>query len=143
LNMLLIAVNVEGSITALHRYLVGDRRTFPRTPKSSARTPMPASYAVVALLMPVGTAIVTMLNIVHGRWTFAALGVFNATLLSYALARLVGPVAALRDIQSAIGARMRRASSQELSTVTASQPPNSAALLPKSLLERPTMINEL
>ena len=106
LNMLLVPVAIEGFLSAtlgsLRMYLTGHRRTFPRTPKSNLRTPAPAPYALVAIVLPALAGLTTIWDFLHGQLSFAAFGLYNTILLGYALVRFVGPVEAVTDIGSAI-----------------------------------------
>ena len=101
LNMLLITVNLEGTVSALKRYWSGHRRPSPRTPKTGERTPAPPSYAAAAILLPLLFAFVAVWDALHGLRAFAALGLVNTMLLAYALLRFAGPIEALGDIRHA------------------------------------------
>jgi len=108
LSMLLITASIEGSLRALRWHWSGRRRVFPRTPKSSKRTPPPPSYFAAAVFLPLFFAFVTVWNALHGLSAFAALGLVNTMLLGYALLCFTDPIEALGDIRKALRATTLR-----------------------------------
>lgn len=105
LNLLLIPVNVMGTIGALHRAWTGKNRTFPRTPKSGERITMPPGYVVVALVSPLLMILASAWSAKHREWSSALFCGINTLLLGYGFFSFVGLRDGAHDLRLALRSR--------------------------------------
>ena len=105
LNLLLIPVSLEGLLNVLRQAWTGRKPAFRRTPKVFERTPAPARYILMPLVLLVLAMATAGADYLSGSWPFAIVGLVNAALLSYALAGLVGLREGLADIAAGLGIR--------------------------------------
>ena len=105
LNLLLIPVNIMGTLGALKRARTGEKRPFPRTPKSGERITMPAGYVVIALVSPLLMILASAWSAKHREWSSAIFCSINTLLLGYGLLSFVGLRDGAEDLRPAIRSR--------------------------------------
>ncbi len=98
LNLLLVAVNIAGTLGSIAQAFTGQRVAFARTPKHGERTPAGALLIVAPLIIAGGAVVVAVRSIQGGSWVAAAFAVFTALCVAEALIRLIGIRAAVSDL---------------------------------------------
>ncbi|MGV8880732.1 MAG: glycosyltransferase family 2 protein [Rhodoglobus sp.] len=98
LNLLLLPVNLAGSLGSVVQALTGRKSRFVRTPKVSSRTPAPALSVLAPLLIIVGAITVAVRAGVVSDWGTTAFAGFTAIAAAWGLGRLVGLGHALADL---------------------------------------------
>jgi cellulose synthase/poly-beta-1,6-N-acetylglucosamine synthase-like glycosyltransferase len=97
-NLLLLPVNLAGSLSSVVQALTGAKGRFIRTPKVRDRT-VPAFVYVVLPYVLVALSVWTFKDAYdHGRWGDTAFAALNAILASYAIVAFVGVRNSLVDI---------------------------------------------
>jgi hypothetical protein len=97
-NLLLLPVNLAGSLSSIVQGLTGAKGRFMRTPKIRNRT-VPAFVYVVLPYVLVGLSAFTFVGAYqHGLWGDAVFAAVNAVLASYAIVAFVGVRNSLVDI---------------------------------------------
>jgi cellulose synthase/poly-beta-1,6-N-acetylglucosamine synthase-like glycosyltransferase len=98
LNLLLLPVNLAGSIASVGQALTGRKARFVRTPKESIRTPAPALYVLAPLVIVAGAGVVAVRAGLAGDWGTTAFAGFTALAALWGVARLIGVRHALSDL---------------------------------------------
>ncbi|WP_396645911.1 glycosyltransferase family 2 protein [Microbacterium sp.] len=98
LNLLLVAVNIAGTLGSIAQAFTGQRVAFVRTPKQGERTPAGALLIVAPLIIAGGAMVVAIRSIQGGLWIPAAFAVFTALCVGAAVIRLIGIRAAVSDL---------------------------------------------
>ncbi len=98
LNLLLLAVNLAGSIDSVVQALTGRKARFMRTPKVSTRTPAPALFVLAPLVIVIGAGLIAVRAGLDAAWGTTAFAAFTALAALWGIARLLGPVQALGDL---------------------------------------------
>ncbi|MHB1571936.1 MAG: glycosyltransferase family 2 protein, partial [Solirubrobacteraceae bacterium] len=97
-NLLLLPVNLAGSLSSVVQALTGSKGRFIRTPKVRDRT-VPAFVYVVLPYVLVGVSVYTFLGASqHRMWADTAFAAINAVLASYAIIAFIGVRTSLVDI---------------------------------------------
>lgn len=98
LNLLLLAVNLAGTIGSVVQAFTGHRVAFARTPKRGERTPAGALLVLAPLVIAVASVIVAVRSFSEGSWIAAAFALFTAICVSGAVIRLIGVGNAVADL---------------------------------------------
>ncbi len=97
-NLLLLPVNLAGSVSSMVQALTGAKGKFMRTPKVRNRT-VPAFMYVVLPYLLVGWSVYTFkVAYEHHQWSNAVFATINAVLGSYAIVSFIGVRNSLVDI---------------------------------------------
>ena len=97
-NLILLPVNLSGSIASLLQLLTGEKSAFKRTPKVSNRTTAATSYLLLPLALIVLCVYTVWVDIQHQLWNNMVFAVLNLTLSLYAMIAFVGPVNTVVDL---------------------------------------------
>ena len=98
LNLLLLAVNLAGTVGSIAQAFTGHRVAFARTPKRGERTPAGALLVLAPIVVAVASVIVAVRSISEGSWIAAAFALFTAVCVAGAVVRLIGVGATLADL---------------------------------------------
>ncbi|MCL3861025.1 glycosyltransferase family 2 protein [Actinotalea sp. K2] len=89
-NLVLLPVNLAGTLKSLQQAAAKSKIAFARTPKVKDRTAAPALYVLAAYLIA-GFSFYTLFNdILVQNWTNGAFAAVNGTLTCYAIAAFIG-----------------------------------------------------
>ncbi len=97
-NLLLLPVNLAGSLSSIVQGLTGAKGRFMRTPKVRNRTVPAFVYVVLPYVLVALSAYTFMGAYQHGLWGDAVFAAVNAVLASYAIVAFVGIRNSLVDI---------------------------------------------
>jgi EAL domain-containing protein (putative c-di-GMP-specific phosphodiesterase class I)/cellulose synthase/poly-beta-1,6-N-acetylglucosamine synthase-like glycosyltransferase len=89
-NLILLPVNLSGSIASLLQLLTGEKSAFKRTPKVSNRTTAATSYLILPLALIVLSVYTTWHDIHLHQWNNLVFAGLNLTLSLYAMIAFVG-----------------------------------------------------
>ncbi len=89
-NLILLPVNLSGSIASLLQLLTGEKSAFKRTPKVRNRTTAATSYLVLPLALIALCVYTVWVDIEHQLWNNLVFAVLNLTLSLYAMVAFVG-----------------------------------------------------
>ncbi|WP_250001528.1 EAL domain-containing protein [Actinoplanes sp. M2I2] len=89
-NLILLPVNLSGSIASLLQLLTGEKSAFKRTPKVRNRTTAATSYLLLPLALIVLCIYTVWVDIEHHLWNNLVFAVLNLTLSLYAMVAFVG-----------------------------------------------------
>ncbi|WP_307872915.1 EAL domain-containing protein [Paractinoplanes ovalisporus] len=89
-NLILLPVNLSGSIASLLQLLTGEKSAFKRTPKVRNRTTAATSYLILPLALIALCAYTIWVDIEHQLWNNLVFAVLNLTLSLYAMVAFVG-----------------------------------------------------
>ncbi|MFB2556383.1 glycosyltransferase family 2 protein [Herbiconiux liangxiaofengii] len=98
LNLLLLPVNLAGSIASVAQGLTGRKARFMRTPKVSTRTPAPALAVLAPLVIVLGAGWVAVRAGLAADWGTTGFAAFTALAAVWGITRLIGVRAALNDL---------------------------------------------
>lgn len=98
LNLLLLAVNLAGTIGSIAQAFTGHRVAFARTPKEGQRTPAGALLILAPLVVAAASIIVAVRSVGEGSWIAAAFAAFTAVCVVGAMVRLVGVRNSIADL---------------------------------------------
>ena len=98
LNLLLLAVNITGTIASLIQLLTGGKGTFVRTPKVRNRTRTALWFALVPYLLLVLVALIVAVDAQRHHWLNATFVGLNGLCLLLGVVFLMGVVGSLSDI---------------------------------------------
>lgn len=98
LNLLLLAVNLAGTIGSLAQAFTGHRMAFARTPKQGTRTPAGALLVLAPLVIAAASIIVVVRSVGEQSWVAALFALFTAVCVSGAVVRLIGLRSAAADL---------------------------------------------
>jgi cellulose synthase (UDP-forming) len=110
LNLLLLPVNLGGTLRSLYQACTGRHAAFARTPKVTGRTAMPGAYVVMEYLLLAVTLALTVSDLMLGKWVGAALSGLYALFFAYGLGRFIGWRASWEDLRLWMGSRAATAS---------------------------------
>ncbi len=99
LNLMLLPVNLGGTLRSLYQALTGERAAFARTPKVVGRTAMPGGYVLAELALLAITAGLALSDLVLGHWLEAAMSGLYAALFLYGFSVFIGWRAAWEDLR--------------------------------------------
>jgi cellulose synthase/poly-beta-1,6-N-acetylglucosamine synthase-like glycosyltransferase len=97
-NLLLLPVNLAGSLSSIVQALTGAKGKFMRTPKVRNRTVPAFVYVVLPYLLVAYSARTFKIAWDHGHWSSAVFAAVNAVLGSYAIVAFIGIRHSLIDI---------------------------------------------
>ncbi|MBL7257215.1 EAL domain-containing protein [Paractinoplanes lichenicola] len=89
-NLILLPVNLSGSIASLLQLLTGEKSAFKRTPKVRNRTTAATSYLILPLALIALCVYTIWVDIEHQLWNNMVFAVLNLTLSLYAMIAFVG-----------------------------------------------------
>ncbi len=89
-NLILLPVNLSGSIASLLQLLTGEKSAFKRTPKVRDRTTAATSYLILPLALIALCVYTIWVDIEHQLWNNMVFAVLNLTLSLYAMIAFVG-----------------------------------------------------
>jgi EAL domain-containing protein (putative c-di-GMP-specific phosphodiesterase class I) len=89
-NLILLPVNLSGSIASLLQLLTGEKSAFKRTPKVRNRTTAATSYLILPLALIALCVYTVWVDIEHHLWNNLVFAVLNLTLSLYAMIAFVG-----------------------------------------------------
>ncbi|MCM4082009.1 EAL domain-containing protein [Paractinoplanes hotanensis] len=89
-NLILLPVNLSGSIASLLQLLTGEKSAFKRTPKVRNRTTAASSYLILPLALIALCVYTVWVDIEHHLWNNLVFAVLNLTLSLYAMIAFVG-----------------------------------------------------
>lgn len=98
LNLLLLPVNLAGSIGSVAQALSGRKARFARTPKVAARTRVPALYLIAPLVVAAAAAAIGVRAAYVDAWGTTVFAAFTTLSIVWALLRLVGVRNAVSDL---------------------------------------------
>ncbi|HEX5192569.1 MAG TPA: glycosyltransferase family 2 protein [Solirubrobacteraceae bacterium] len=97
-NLLLLPVNLAGSLSSIVQALTGAKGKFKRTPKVRDRTVPAFVYVVLPYLLVAFSAYTFKRAYDHGLWANAVFAAINAVLAAYAIVAFIGLRNSLVDI---------------------------------------------
>lgn len=97
-NLVLLPVNLAGTLTSLQQAASNSKIAFARTPKVADRTAAPALYVLAAYAIAAFSFYTLAGDLVAGRWSHAVFAGFNGVLTSYAIVAFMGLRNSLVDI---------------------------------------------
>ncbi|WP_308121183.1 glycosyltransferase family 2 protein [Paractinoplanes bogorensis] len=89
-NLILLPVNLSGSIASLLQLLTGEKSAFKRTPKVRNRTTAASSFLLLPLALIALCIYTIWVDIEHQLWNNLVFAVLNLTLSLYAMVAFVG-----------------------------------------------------
>lgn len=97
LNIVLLTVNLAGTVKSIQQGIANAKIPFARTPKVEDRTASPALYVIMPWLIVVFSGLVLYSDILSHNWWNAAFAGFNGIVTTWAIVSLVGVRNSLRD----------------------------------------------
>ncbi|WP_231953647.1 EAL domain-containing protein [Actinoplanes derwentensis] len=97
-NLILLPVNMSGSIASLLQLLTGEKSQFKRTPKVRDRTTAATSYLLLPLALIVFCVYTVWRDVQLGQWNNLVFATLNLTLSAYAMIAFVGPGNTIVDL---------------------------------------------
>ncbi|GAA1583494.1 glycosyltransferase family 2 protein [Actinoplanes couchii] len=97
-NLILLPVNMSGSIASLLQLLTGEKSAFKRTPKVRDRTTAASSYLLLPLALIVFCVYTVWRDVQLGQWNNLVFATLNLTLSAYAMIAFVGPGNTIVDL---------------------------------------------
>jgi hypothetical protein len=108
LNVLLIPVNLGGTLQSLHQAFSGRPIPFQRTPKASGRTRTPLVY-VIALYGFCAFALLTaVVDAITGRYVHILFPLLGGTIAAYGIVVFIGVANSRDDLLAGVGSRRLR-----------------------------------
>lgn len=89
-NLVLLAVNIAGTLKSIQQMLTNEKIPFARTPKVSNRTASPGLFVFVPYLIIIWSLIIVYLDFHSQNWGNLAFALFNAVLATWALVSYIG-----------------------------------------------------
>ncbi|WP_152650636.1 glycosyltransferase family 2 protein [Demequina aurantiaca] len=89
-NLLLLPVNLAGTLKSLQQAAAKSKIAFARTPKVANRTATPALYVVAAYLIAAWSIYTVANGILAENWSNSAFALFNGILTLYAIFAFIG-----------------------------------------------------
>ncbi len=97
-NMVLLAINLAGTLRSIGQAITGSKIAFARTPKQQSRTRTRAPFIALPLAL-IGFSVYTVNKDLNAhRWWHAAFASLNASTTLWAVVSLIGVFAALGDL---------------------------------------------
>ncbi len=97
-NLMLLPVNLAGTVSSLVQAIGGHKVDFARTPKVQGRTSAPMLFIVLPVVLLAWSCYTLARSVTEGNLAPAIFAAVNALALTYAVLAYVGPVAAVVDI---------------------------------------------
>jgi len=97
-NLVLLAVNLGGTLKSLQQAAAKSKIAFARTPKVANRTAAPALYVLAAYLIAAFSFVTLAHDVREQNWYNAAFAAFNGILTVYAIAAFIGVRNSLVDM---------------------------------------------
>ncbi|MDO8107017.1 glycosyltransferase family 2 protein [Isoptericola sp. b441] len=97
-NLVLLAVNLGGTLKSLQQAAAKSKIPFARTPKVADRTAAPATYVLAAVLIAAFSFYTLATAWVAGSWWHAAFAAFNGVLTTYGVVAFIGVRNAVVDV---------------------------------------------
>lgn len=89
-NLVLLPVNLAGTLTSLQQAATKSKIPFARTPKVAGRTAAPATYVLAAVLIALFSWYSFAGAVLAGSWSRAAFAAFNGLLTTYGIVAFIG-----------------------------------------------------
>ncbi len=89
-NLILLPVNLAGTIKSLQQAAAKSKISFARTPKVANRTAAPALYILAAYLIAAFSFLTLASDIRTENWSHAIFAAFNGVLTTYAIGAFIG-----------------------------------------------------
>lgn len=89
-NLVLLAVNIAGTLKSLQQSFTNEKIPFARTPKVSGRTASPGIYVLAPYVIIIFSLVVVWLDFQAQNWGNLAFALFNAILASWAVVAYIG-----------------------------------------------------
>jgi cellulose synthase/poly-beta-1,6-N-acetylglucosamine synthase-like glycosyltransferase len=89
-NLILLPVNLAGTVKSLQQAAAKSKIAFARTPKVKDRTATPALYVLAAYLIAAFSFYTLANDIVTRNWSNGAFALFNGVLTTYAIVAFIG-----------------------------------------------------
>lgn len=97
-NLLLLPVNLAGTLKSLQQAAAKSKIAFARTPKVENRTATPALYVLAAYLIALFSFYTLANDIITSNWSNGAFALFNGVLTTYAIGAFMGFRNSLVDV---------------------------------------------
>lgn len=97
-NLVLLAVNLAGTLKSLQQAAAKSKIPFARTPKVADRTAAPASYILAAVAVALFSFYTLATAWLAGNWWHATFAAFNGLLTTYAVVAFIGVRNAVVDV---------------------------------------------
>ncbi|WP_430791925.1 EAL domain-containing protein [Actinoplanes sp. G11-F43] len=97
-NLILLPVNMSGSIASLLQLLTGEKSQFKRTPKVRDRTTAATSYLLLPLALIAFCIYTVWRDVQLGQWNNLVFATLNLVLSAYAMIAFVGPGNTIVDL---------------------------------------------
>lgn len=97
-NLILLAVNLAGTLKSLQQAAAKSKIAFARTPKVKDRTAAPALYVLAAYLIAAFSFYTLANDVMTHNWSNGAFALFNGLLTSYAIVAFIGVRNSLVDL---------------------------------------------
>ncbi len=97
-NLILLAVNLGGTLKSLQQAASKSKIAFARTPKVEGRTVSPALYVLSAYIIVALSFYTLHADVVTGNWSNAAFALLNGVLTCYAIVAFIGVRNSVVDI---------------------------------------------
>jgi len=109
LNLLLLPINLGGTLLSLRQAITGRKAPFGRTPKVTGRTAAPGGYVLVEYGVIAASAMLGVVHAVRGEFLAAGFGALYVAFGVYAMVRFVGLRASAEDLRLWLRSSRRRA----------------------------------
>lgn len=97
-NLILLPVNLAGTLKSLQQAAAKSKIAFARTPKVKDRTATPALYVLFAYLIAAFSFYTLLYCIRAENWANGAFALFNGVLTTYAIVAFIGVRASITDV---------------------------------------------
>jgi len=118
LNLLLVPVNIAGTLKSLHQASTGKKSAFKRTPKVLERTDVPIRNLAFEYGLLVWLSFGAVWNVLKHHWLDATFACINAVFLLYAIRRFIGFDETITDIKLSLNEYSRRRVQRKLSALS-------------------------
>lgn len=98
LNLLLLPVNLAGTLKSIRQGLLREKSRFGRTPKIDNRTAVPATYLGVELALVTLFAMAALIDGRSGQWMTASFATINFAFFAYGVMAMLGLRACVQDL---------------------------------------------
>lgn len=106
-NLILLPVNLAGTLKSLQQAAAKSKIAFARTPKVKDRTSAPALFILAAYLIASFSFYTLANDVVSRNWSNGAFAVFNGVLTSYAIVAFIGVRNSIVDVAVGIARWVR------------------------------------
>jgi cellulose synthase/poly-beta-1,6-N-acetylglucosamine synthase-like glycosyltransferase len=108
LNLMLLPVQLGGTLSSMRQIVTGQKTAFGRTPKVQHRTASPKLYVGSVVLLAAYCLASTLMDFANARWVHALFTLVTGLFLAYALVRFIGLRTAYEDLTHGWFTRRRR-----------------------------------